>query len=64
MLSLNENNAYTEMDTVGIPSGRQVVDGMDTQVSIGKDSVVKDSKEKEKNIKKKNPTDMIIGFED
>lgn len=61
MLALNENNAYTEMDTVGIPSGRQVVDQMETQVRIGKDSI---GKGREKEIKKKNPTDMIIGFED
>lgn len=61
MLSLNENNAYTEMDTIGIPSGRQVVDQMETQVRIGKDSI---GKVKEKEIKKKNPNDLIIGFED
>lgn len=47
-LALNENNAYTEMDTVGIPDGRQVVDQMDTQVRIGKDSIGKVREEKEK----------------
>ena len=50
-LSLNENNAYTELDTIGIPSDNQVVYQMDTQVSIGKDSL---GKEKEKIIKKKD----------
>lgn len=61
MLALNENNAYTEMDTIGIPSGSQVVATLDTQVRIGKDSI---GKVKEKEIKKKNPNDMIIGFGD
>ena len=46
-LTLNENNAYTESDTVGIPDGRQVVYQMDTQVRLGKDrdslEVVKDN---------------------
>ena len=46
-LTLNENNAYTESDTVGIPDGRQVVYQMDTQVRLGKDrdslEIVKDS---------------------
>ena len=40
-LILNDNNAYTEAETVGIPSGRQLVSKMDTQDSIGKDSIVK-----------------------
>jgi hypothetical protein len=39
MLTSKENGAYTEADTIGIPSGNQ----MDTQYSIGKDSSVKDS---------------------
>jgi hypothetical protein len=50
MLTLNENNAYTEVATNGIPSDNQVVYQMDTQVSIGKDSI---GKGKEKSIKKK-----------
>lgn len=66
MLSLNENNAYTELDTNGIPGCIQSVSKMETQVRIGKDSIGKGSREdkKEKNIKKKNPNEMIIGFED
>lgn len=51
-LTLNGNNAYTEMSAVGIPSGRQTVDGMDTQVRIGKDRLVEDRIEKEKNKRK------------
>lgn len=35
-LTLKENGAYTETDTVGIPSGNQAVYQMDTQVSKGK----------------------------
>ena len=66
MLSLNENNAYTESCTVGIPNDNQTTYQMDTQVRIGKGSIGKGSIEekKEKNIKKKNPNEMIIGFED
>jgi hypothetical protein len=41
LLSLNENNAYTETDSVGIPDGRQVVYQMDTQVRLGKESIGK-----------------------
>jgi hypothetical protein len=41
-LTLNENNAYTEVDTVGIPSDNQVVYQMDTQVRLGKDRLGKD----------------------
>lgn len=61
MLSLNENNAYTELDTIGIPSDNQVVYQMDTQVSIGKFSI---GECKEKNKQKKKADDLIIGFED
>ena len=50
MLALNENNAYTEVDTVGIPSDNRLVYQMDTQVSIGKDSIGKDKRKKERNI--------------
>ena len=64
MLALNENNAYTEMDSVGIPSDNQVVYQMDTQVRIGQGSLGKGSIEKEKNIKKKDAQGMIIGFEE
>lgn len=60
MLTFNENNAYTEMDTVGIPSGRQAVSKMDTQVRIGKDSVVEDKERKNK----KKADELIIGFEE
>ena len=35
-LSIKENGAYTEADTVGIPSGNQAVYQMDTLVSKGK----------------------------
>ncbi len=45
VLKLDKNNAYTEMDTNGIPT----VDQMETQVRIGKDSL----KEKENIIKEK-----------
>ena len=39
MITSKENGAYTEVDTVGIPNGYQ----MDTQYSIGKDSLSQDS---------------------
>jgi hypothetical protein len=39
MLSVKENNSYT----LGIPSDNQTVYQMDTQVRLGKDSIVKDS---------------------
>ena len=39
MITSKENGAYTEVDTVGIPNGYQ----METQYSIGKDSISKDS---------------------
>lgn len=39
MLGIKENGSYTISDTVGIPDGNQCV----TQVSIGKDSIEKDS---------------------
>lgn len=61
MLALNENNAYTELDTNGIPSDNQVVYQTDTQVSIGKFSK---GEFKEKNKQKKKADDLIIGFED
>ena len=63
MLALNENNAYTEMDTNGIPSGIQSVSKVDTQVRIGQGSLGKGNIEKEKNTKKK-ADDLIIGFEE
>lgn len=59
MLSLNENNSYTKH---GIPSGRQLVDKMDTQVSIGKDSIEsgKDSIELGKSsIEEKDNTEVL-----
>lgn len=42
-LALKENGAYTEADTIGIPSGNQAVYQLDTQVSIGKGRLGKDS---------------------
>ena len=42
MLSVKENNAYT----LGIPNGCQLVDQMETQVRLGKDSLGKDSLER------------------
>lgn len=48
-LVIDKKGAYTEKDgnkaitDVGIPSGNQVVDGRYTEVSIGKDSIDKDS---------------------
>ena len=44
-LSTDENGGYTQS---GIPSGIPLVDQMDTEVSIGKDRIGKDSIEKEK----------------
>ena len=38
-LALKENGAYTEVETVGIPSGNQTVYQMETQVRLGKDSI-------------------------
>ena len=47
LLSLKENNAYTiNSDIVGIPSGNQTVYQMETEVSIGKDSIDKSNKER------------------
>ena len=47
LLELKENGAYTEMATtgipVGIPSGNQTVNQMETQVRLGKDRLVQDS---------------------
>ena len=40
-LVLKENGAYTEVDTVGIPSDNQAVYRLDTQVRLGKDSLGK-----------------------
>jgi hypothetical protein len=40
-LVLKENGAYTEVDTVGIPSDNQAVYHLDTQVRLGKDSLGK-----------------------
>lgn len=42
-LMLKENGAYTEADTIGIPSGNQVVYQMDTQYRVGKVREGKDS---------------------
>lgn len=42
MLSIKENGSYTLLDTVGIPDGNQCVTRL-PQVSIGKDSIDKDS---------------------
>ena len=39
MITGKDNGAYTEADTIGIPSGNQ----MDTQYRVGKESIVKDS---------------------
>lgn len=62
MLALNENNAYTEMDTNGIPSDNQVVYQMDTQVSIGKDRLgeERERKEKKKDISSKEKKGMLF----
>lgn len=47
LLSLKENNAYTlNSDNVGIPCGNQMVYQMETEVSIGKDSIDKSNKER------------------
>ena len=47
VLSLKENNAYTlNSDNVGIPCGNQMVYQMETEVSIGKDSIDKSNKER------------------
>ena len=47
LLSLKENNAYTlNSDNVGIPCGNQTVYQMETEVSIGKDSIDKSNKER------------------
>lgn len=42
MLGIKDNGAYTLLDTAGIPDGNQCVTGL-PQVSIGKDSIDKDS---------------------
>ena len=42
LLECKGNGAYTEVETLGIPNDNQVVYQMDTQVRIGKDSLVKD----------------------
>lgn len=60
MLSLNENNAYTELDTTCQPLGIPTVSKMDTQVRIGKDRLGEDRERKEK----KKADDLIIGFEE
>ena len=47
LLSLKENNAYTlNSDNVGIPCGNQTVYQMETEVSIGKNSIDKSNKER------------------
>ena len=43
MITSKDNGAYTEADTIGIPSDNQVVYQLDTQVRVGKDRSVKDS---------------------
>jgi hypothetical protein len=60
MLGLNENNAYTELNSVGIPSDNQVVYQMDTQVRIGKSSLGKSSL----NIKKETNNTHVCACED
>lgn len=49
-IAIAENGTYIKeekvMDTIGIPNDNQVVDKMDTQVSIGKNSLVKFSIDK------------------
>ena len=47
LLETKENGAYTELAPLGIPDGNRVVDQMETQVSIGKDSIGKVSVGKE-----------------
>lgn len=42
MLGIKDNGAYTLLDTAGVPDGNQCVTGL-PQVSIGKDSIDKDS---------------------
>ena len=47
LLELKENGAYTELSPLGIPDGNQVVDQVETQVRLGKDSIGKVSVGKE-----------------
>lgn len=55
LLSVKENNAYTfNSDNVGIPCGNQAVYQMDTEVSIGKDSIDKDIKKESKKKESRN----------
>ena len=53
MLDSKDNGAYTEVDTIGIPSDNQAVYHLETQYSIGKDSIDKDS------IKKDSPKRFV-----
>lgn len=43
LLNTNKNNEYEVLDTVGIPNDNQ----MDTQIRLGKDSIGKDSNDKD-----------------
>ncbi len=76
MLTLNENKAYTELDSVGIPgesqdvsklypSCIQVVSKVDTQDSIGKDSEGKKSKyaSKKEEILEENSAHACTSYE-
>lgn len=42
MLETKENNSYKKIENAGIPSDNQLVYQMETQVRVGKDSIVKD----------------------
>lgn len=51
MLDIQNNNAYT----VGIPNGSHTAVEMDTQVRIGKESIVKYNRESEQTVKRFTP---------
>ena len=53
MLLLKKNGAYTEADTIGIPSANQT----DTQYRLGEDSVGKDRQGKDNSCAKSKPID-------
>ena len=45
LLELKENGAYTELSPLGIPDDNQLVDELETQVRLGKDSLGKVSQD-------------------
>ena len=55
MITSKENGAYTEVDTLGIPNGYQ----MDTQYSIGKDSIELGKDKEEDNTPPVPPSDTV-----